>query len=348
MEAIEPNPPLEPPEGPWVDWSNLPTDLLQDISKKLHDIFDFVYFRAVCKKWRSATSISDLPPQLPWLLEHRLTVRNNETLRFYSIFSDKIRTIHCPPARDKYLSGPSHGYLYSSRTSTYDSLKPEFSLLNPITKDVLPIECMRYYRPFLVCMGPDPIGSYDYMAFMDVSFSQTIGFYQLHNRQWNYVQMPSRELNLNHACLKGTYYMNEDGTGDTVVVDIACGSSCIIPSPKTPDSSDHVYFVESAGKILRIVKQSNQSFDIYHLHVEDEIGQSRWVKINSIGDQILFLDWRGGISITASPSTGLRGNCVYYLGTPGLQKYNIEDGQTENVLCPFLNGSTWFVPNVVD
>ncbi|KAJ4732911.1 F-box protein [Rhynchospora pubera] len=244
-----------------------------------------------------------------------------------------------------FFTGPSHGYLYAA---SHGSLHLNCYLLNPITKDVLPFASTRYQRPFLVCMGPDPVKSDDYMAFIDDTFSQTMGFYRPRYWEWTYVQMPSLELNLYHACLKGAYYMSEDETGDTVVVDIACGFSFTVPSPKIPASSDHVYFVESAGKILRIDKQLNRSFAIYHLHVEGEIGQSRWVKTNCIGNQILFLDLRNGISITASPSTGLRGNCVYYLESPGVLKYNIEDGQTEKVPCPFKTGSTWLVPDVID
>ncbi|KAJ4812334.1 F-box protein [Rhynchospora pubera] len=285
------------------------------------------------------------PPSTPLAPRASIQFKQQQTLRFYSLFSDKIRTIHCPLPRGKFFTGPSHGYLYAA---SHGSLHLNCYLLNPITKDVLPFASTRYQRPFLVCMGPDPVKSDDYMAFIDDTFSQTMGFYRPRYWEWTYVQMPSLELNLYHACLKGAYYMSEDETGDTVVVDIACGFSFTVPSPKIPASSDHVYFVESAGKILRIDKQLNRSFAIYHLHVEGEIGQSRWVKTNCIGNQILFLDLRNGISITASPSTGLRGNCVYYLESPGVLKYNIEDGQTEKVPCPFKTGSTWLVPDVID
>ncbi|KAJ3706237.1 hypothetical protein LUZ61_009942 [Rhynchospora tenuis] len=355
MRSIESSLPLEPPEGIQVDWSELPVDLLQEISKKLLDIFDFVYFRAVCKKWRAATSTSDLPPQLPWLLQERY---DSESLCFYSLLSDKIRTIQCPLARNKQLLGPSHGYLYAKGRT--------FSLLNPLTKDEVTIEFRRFFCPFLVSMGPDPIGSDDYMAFMDDDL-KTTGFYRPCNREWSFVALPLNDVGCK-SCLKGMYYMNEHGTGNTVVFNIACGSSFVIPSPKALDSSDQVYFVESSGKILRIVKNVDLSspvstpnfcFNIYQLDVEgeNEIDQCRWVKTNSIGNQILFLDKFNGISNIVSPSTGLRANSIYYIlnrfessVSCGLYKYNISDGQAEKVFCPFnngMNGSTWLVPNLV-
>ncbi|KAJ3706241.1 hypothetical protein LUZ61_009946 [Rhynchospora tenuis] len=346
METIEPR--------NLVDWSGLPVDLLQEISKKLHDILDFVYFRAVCKKWRAATSISDLPPQLPWLLEHRdnLEGSKGETLRFYSIFSDKILTIHCPLARGKHLLGPTQGYLYAFNLSQHNLAH---SLLNPFSNDEVTIEIRRHSDPYMVCMGSDPIG--DYLTFNDY-FSKMVGIYQPCTCEWNYVELP---LHVSHvdglACFKGKFYMNEPKTGNTVVVNIASGSSFVIPPPKTLDSSDQVYFVESTGNILRIVKHMDESseylnFHIYQLDVKAENDQWRWVKTNNIGNQTLFLDWCSSISITAIPSTGLRGNCVYYIERDlkpfdEVYKYNIEDGQTETVPCPFNNVRTWLFPNLL-
>ncbi|KAF3330081.1 F-box protein [Carex littledalei] len=53
---------------PKFDWAELNLDLLPFIAHKLGDAIDFIRFRAVCKKWRSATNLSDKPPQLPWLM----------------------------------------------------------------------------------------------------------------------------------------------------------------------------------------------------------------------------------------------------------------------------------------
>ncbi|KAK3132650.1 hypothetical protein QOZ80_6AG0525670 [Eleusine coracana subsp. coracana] len=48
-------------------WSDLPSDLLRDISGRLHDPVDFVCFHAVCKPWRDAAPPSP-PAFLPLLL----------------------------------------------------------------------------------------------------------------------------------------------------------------------------------------------------------------------------------------------------------------------------------------
>ncbi|KAJ1274996.1 hypothetical protein BS78_05G102700 [Paspalum vaginatum] len=50
-------------------WSDLPLDLLRDISRRLHDATDYVRFHTVCKSWRGTLPPARCrPPFLPWLL----------------------------------------------------------------------------------------------------------------------------------------------------------------------------------------------------------------------------------------------------------------------------------------
>ncbi|CAL4903792.1 unnamed protein product [Urochloa decumbens] len=55
--------------GGGFQWSELPADLLRDISVRLHAAADFVRFRAVCRPWAESTLVDGPPPSfLPWLL----------------------------------------------------------------------------------------------------------------------------------------------------------------------------------------------------------------------------------------------------------------------------------------
>ncbi|RHN50453.1 putative F-box domain-containing protein [Medicago truncatula] len=38
-----------------VDWSKLPTELLNLISQRIDDEIDFIRFRSTCSTWRSST-----------------------------------------------------------------------------------------------------------------------------------------------------------------------------------------------------------------------------------------------------------------------------------------------------
>ena len=57
-----------------AQWSELPPDLLRDISSRLHAAVDLVRFHAVCRPWRETIVVVDgAPPPsnnnlLPWLL----------------------------------------------------------------------------------------------------------------------------------------------------------------------------------------------------------------------------------------------------------------------------------------
>ncbi|CAN6353161.1 unnamed protein product [Urochloa humidicola] len=49
-------------------WSELPADLLRDISVRVHAAGDFVRFRAICRPWAEALVDLPAPHFLPWLL----------------------------------------------------------------------------------------------------------------------------------------------------------------------------------------------------------------------------------------------------------------------------------------
>lgn len=53
------------PACPWVF---LPTDLLLDVSGRLHDARDFVRFHAVCRRWRNAAPAAARHKFFPWML----------------------------------------------------------------------------------------------------------------------------------------------------------------------------------------------------------------------------------------------------------------------------------------
>ncbi|KAF3322206.1 hypothetical protein FCM35_KLT13347 [Carex littledalei] len=112
-----------------VKWAELNPDLLHIISKKLCDISSFICFRAVCKRWRSATSLSDPPVQFPWVIDWpRGKGTLNFTFRFYSINTHKTHTFEVP---DAHIYGPSDGrvLIYEG----YRCSKECRSFLNPLS-----------------------------------------------------------------------------------------------------------------------------------------------------------------------------------------------------------------------
>lgn len=134
-----------------VDWTELDANILRIICIKLALIFDFINFRSVYKRWRSATAPSDLSLQFPLLIECH-SGRHDSELDVFSLLTPKIYTLDVPQIRGKYLSGPSHGYVLVYRSGKTASP----SLLNPFTGTQLRLRFTKFNFFRAVNLGPSP------------------------------------------------------------------------------------------------------------------------------------------------------------------------------------------------
>ncbi|KAJ4807943.1 F-box protein (DUF295) [Rhynchospora pubera] len=337
---------------PARDWSDLPPEILHLICKKLPDIYDFTVFHSVCKTWRSIEC--DPPLQLPWILEHR-TMCDDPALSCYSLTSEKIHTITCPRSLGKCFLGPSYHYLLTYRVTKAGY---SWSLLNPLTgNDVhLPSleEDMMYWVEWI---GSDKSG--EHVVFSEIShhsrgynWSNTIVLRQIGDH--NTVQFP-----LEGSSGNGKLYRNEEFffidviTGVTKVMNIRTQKLVYeVPSIVRSHYDRQFWMVESGGEILHLSKTRGVNlddlhFDIYRLDLGSGKRRACWVKIDSIGDQVLFLDEHRGVSFCASDYEGLGENCIYFLAKLFLCKYDIKDGAAKELHCPFVGKDrTWFTPRL--
>lgn len=169
-------------------------------------------------------------------------------------------------------------------------------------------------------------------------------------------------------------------SGYTRVIDIGTHQEVyVIPPPKS-GMTCFSFLVESSGEILlvcyihtyvRLINNYSWSsicsameihndnrrdkvhkFYIHRLEFGNGEGKPCWVKIKSIRDQMLFVDFVGrrAFSLKASDFPGFNGNSIYFIDTKvhKIYKYDIKNGKTIPVDCPFdgRNGLTWFVPTL--
>ncbi|CAL4896562.1 unnamed protein product [Urochloa decumbens] len=136
-QSIQPADPIMPAATTMVtagggsQWSELPADLLRDISVRLHAAADFVRFRAVCRPWAESTLVDGPPPSfLPW---QGAPVQLPPRLRrgtAYFVVDSSVRYGWSSCTRLLPAADPCHVYRYSfhdGTTELVETLPPEWN-----------------------------------------------------------------------------------------------------------------------------------------------------------------------------------------------------------------------------
>ncbi|KAJ3706368.1 hypothetical protein LUZ61_010073 [Rhynchospora tenuis] len=319
-----------------VIWANLDPNILRIISKKLGDISSFVCFRAVCKRWRAATNLSNLPAQFPWVIDWpRGKGKLDDTIRFYSFNSRKTHTFQVPDAR---IYGPSYGHLLIYEG--HRSKKECQSFLNPLAwterfvPEEVPVDNVHPIR-----LGRNLIRNDD----------------------------PALVYEREHIIL---YYGIENSR--IRVVDEATGV-VLSHLPLPADDFYHGYLIATDDGLLAVEVKSSLTvvpillidvkeckFEVYRL--ENYPQNSHWTKLSGIGDLMLFLDQQNGFSLKATDIGGFKGNCIYFITTGSKPKagsehvigrFDMESNTTERIPAPAWLGirtwerqAAWFVPTL--
>ncbi|KAJ4776304.1 F-box protein skip23 [Rhynchospora pubera] len=338
------------------DWRELPSELLVLISQKLADLRYFIRFRAVCKSWRASVLVSDQPPQIPWLFECEFCegfsleeAFISEELCFYSLADANPETgIGRILIKECYqYYGTGNGYLLIKDGSN-------LSLLNPLTNNTIslppvPSDCISIDLHSVFFSSSDLILAWCMFLACDHG-NWTCGFCHPDKMKWKYIGN-----SYNTCCWNGMIFTTLEFTW-TKVFDAASGKKLYqVPHAEEEGSiASQSYLVESCGVVLRLALYYTSDakiyiFSVYKLSFEGRDGQPCWVKVNNIGDQILFLDARNGFSVRAT--AGFKENSIYYISDDWsnkcntLWRYDIAVGTVERVPCPF-QGFMWFIPKL--
>ncbi|KAJ3706979.1 hypothetical protein LUZ61_010684 [Rhynchospora tenuis] len=346
--------------------NDLPHDLFFLVVTNLLDVFDFVRVRATCKSWRPLISLSD-SPRLPWIFNRRL-ISFGAKLEFYSLASGEFHTIHVPKASDKFLAGPSHGYLLAFDTRCFT-----LSLLNPFTCNEIPLPPLElrwsslssYFRPELICTGEVvAISGFTSQKFL------VLASCRLGENKWMAVERQVRTNLVGRSYYKGMFFINESEMGATTAIDPTAGVAVFsvlapVRQHSNLEGSQELrgfdYLVESSGELLRVFRLwddyktlETAYFEIYRLDCAD--GEPRWVNMDGIGDRMLFLDSVHGLSLMNTGVQGLKRNSIYFIKlfnegngwSKFLCRYDIIETTTE--VLPFdvqkLGDGPWIVPSL--
>ncbi|KAJ3688255.1 hypothetical protein LUZ61_017419 [Rhynchospora tenuis] len=352
-----------------TDWSDLQPELIYLISRKLTDIFDFVRFRIVCKGWRHAVGVSDLPPQLPWIMVKYWKFRDCY-LHFYSLLTGKTYTINV----DQYyksdhnpMEGSAYNYIPTCNWETH-----ECPLFNPLTNEKLSLPRTLIWS--LSCVPSVQLLSASdhssrYVCMTNPPSEDFTCLYSCHLGDLNWTAIQPRSsvetgtgfVNAGFALYDGMCYANDEETGGTKVINLATRTVvCVVPWPETDQLQVRICLLVSSGDILRVCHYHKYEtkkpcyFHIYRLELGKGDGNMMhpcWIKIDKINNQFPFLHEDHGCAFRADDFPGFVGNSIYFLrwkageGTQ-INRYDIKDGKIEVLEVPLKLGHTWFVPSL--
>ncbi|KAJ4794033.1 F-box SKIP23-like protein (DUF295) [Rhynchospora pubera] len=354
------------------DWSKLPAELIHVIAKNLPDLLDFIRFRTVCKAWRSSAPLSERPHQFPWLLEVIKRTKYwrslTEQQRYYSVSSGQTLMIPFQDGDPELKSWMEHALC--TRYLNFRIDLAGVSFFNPLTKHrfFMPYEC-----PVRICDPEIPYSLYYHgtgegeWSFLDPQINKWIahkGFFYLTDMLEKMYLTPescpadvSNQLDEDELAHNGLFYSTDMlekmyFTPESWPADV----SNQLDKDELASRRRRSFLVESPAGILKVVLfhdwhlNSSVELSIFHIYWLDSAtadGKPCWVRLADIDDQIIFLDFAGGFSLTARPSTGFRQGCIYFID-PQEEKpymYDVLAGTVERIPCPF-ESCTWFLPGL--
>ncbi|KAJ3706964.1 hypothetical protein LUZ61_010669 [Rhynchospora tenuis] len=346
-------------------WSQLPPDLLHQISQMLGDALNFVRFRAVCKEWREATDQSDPPLQLPWLVGYFHDGRRGMKYQIYSLCNNKIHTIHRPKADPNCtITGPSNDYMLIHYGGTrYQA--PSSYFIDPLSRyESISLPFSGFESGEIIRVTHNAITNEDCIA-LSLRYRNPDGSSKCQIKFWHQDIGMWYTVDLSTGPGTATYYKERIYVSmkkrRTHVLDI--GQKRIVAKIPPPlsgglmNSINFDYLIEAPDMLLRVLRVDNQvksgqltsRFHVYQLDDKDQ--KHYWVKVDNINNLILFLDKNQGLAISADKYCGIRGNCIFFLRKLRrhryeecfLCRYNMADEEIETL--SIFNG-TWFVPNL--
>ncbi|KAJ3699193.1 hypothetical protein LUZ61_002898 [Rhynchospora tenuis] len=360
-----------------VDWSELNSELLHLISKKLENFSNLIRFRSVCKQWRLAVDPADLPALLPYLLQPDPTLSSTD-YRIFSVLSNTTSQIKLPIAishedfKNHACQGTYMGFLL---VNSFTPSKAPF-LFNPLTETKLHIPFSKCINT-MVYMGPNPNSKSRTMEegvhlvahvldSCERDIIESIMFWRSNNDKTTTFRIPPNAGPASPVYYKGKLFVNHWQRKETSIFDMETGDemNIVIPNPKEVPGL-HV-LVEAMGDLLALAMVCSYfwtgpyKFKVYRLEHTDDFEQYRWIEFNGIGDRVLFLNTQDQVfCLSTSDLEGFRGNCIYYLQLfeninkdgqcshcNSVLRYNMGDGTTEEVLNNVDVNSTWFVPSL--
>uniref|UniRef100_A0A7N2N077 F-box domain-containing protein n=2 Tax=Quercus lobata TaxID=97700 RepID=A0A7N2N077_QUELO len=296
-----------------ADWSQLPQDLLHLIAKRLKTRIDLFRLRSICSSWRSSIS---LPPK-----QHRHTPIPTTVSTYPN--TPFISSNH----NNKGL--PQNAGWSRTCSSSYRNVwSPPWR-----SRPVVEVD-----KIALMCVGPE---NNDFALVTPHRDGGGLAFFNSRIQQWITIgSHPATSSCIAVTHFEGKFYA-VDTKGRTISLDQFLDSKVV-----TNLGSDAYmkYLVEAGGELLVVEAYipfpnaegfiGSESYrglciDYFEVSKLNKEG-GKWVKVNSLGDWVLFLGIYSSFSVLASELPGCKRNCIV-VTQPRWKEFNL-DGHDTNVV----------------
>ncbi|XVF45602.1 hypothetical protein PTKIN_Ptkin02bG0219500 [Pterospermum kingtungense] len=327
-----------------ADWSKLPPELLTLIAKRLVTRFDVIRFRSVCSSWRSLYLPRPYP--LPKCLPSN--TRGRYEYSQVHITRDTLYLVRLPAGAD-HTAAASSCWVVNIREYTrcvkvgllkplFDSKVKPLPLNFPKVFDLTNFQVSELGHQFAVQyrVGIDhPVEEPQYATrkkvalmwsgtnsdddFMMLTELGCLVYFRSGEKEWTPLENLGYKVD-DFISFNGKFYVIERN-GRTVVVDQSLNVSFLeqFGSPTTKkllvQSGDNLLVVEMpflvcCGPDAQFPPNSSISVEFRIFRLDEE--ERKWNKMESLGDQILFLGLNDAISASASEFYWGKGNLIFY------------------------------------
>ncbi|VYS50016.1 unnamed protein product [Arabidopsis thaliana] len=346
------------------NWSQLPEELLNLISKNLDNCFDVVHARSICRSWRSAfpfpSSLSTLSYSLPTFAKFPLVSKDLCTLKKIQIFLFRARK----PAADipEYFLGgidqdQSNDHM-ELPSPLQCSVKVKFPQSDPFLVNMLDYQIIPLgFQYIMIGWDPESLANgYVAVAFLPVKKNGGDEFvvllrYRNHllvlrssEMRWMKVKKTSIASCKGLVSFRGRFYVTFLN-GDIYVFDpYSLEQTLLMPSEPLrsskyliPNGSDELFLVEKFNPFPEADVLDLSRFACRVSRLDEEAGQ--WVEVTDLGDRVLFIGHFGNVCCSAKElpdGCGVSGNSILFTNEPGYvtfaYKYGVHTGRAEDEL----------------
>ncbi|RWR71879.1 F-box protein SKIP23-like protein [Cinnamomum micranthum f. kanehirae] len=307
---------------------------------------------------------------------------------FFSLSKQKIHTIHLPEIQGKRCRGSfQNGWLM-----IIDELdiflfhpwsKKRLELLHRSTLDFKYHSCIKHLGiPYMKMMRPHRIRkaalSDDCKLMVVVVYESDmvqLAFYRIGDDAWTDIVVPPGPMDVIYHngqfyCITmwGGVYLVHIENGNSYAKRLTenmkepFGGLYLVPDMLT---DTNIMFVILRERVTRA--NVHETRDTIHFHIykfplgekgpldqEKEV-VNKLIKVESLGDRVIFLGYNSPITVMASEFPGLKGNCIYFTDDSGASYangpgdcgvFNVEDGTVEQLFAhgyhPAFAPPIWF------